>query len=285
MKISRVEDTHFPVNRYLRVRDKLVDLSVPKIMGIVNLTPDSFHPESRVSNEKDLIIKVSNMVEDGADIIDLGAYSTRPGAGEVDEHEEKRRIHPAIKVLKKEFPNLIISLDTFRTETAKIGIQEGVDIINDVSGGKLGENMFEVVGKAGVAYVLMHMRGTPQTMTELTEYEDGVFNEMIRYFSKAVQELNSHGCKDIIIDPGFGFSKTLEQNHELLHQLSQFKLLGLPLLTGISRKSMIYKKLNITQEDALNGTTVLNTVAILKGSSFLRVHDVKEARQIISLLY
>ena len=254
-------------------------------MGIVNLTPDSFYAGSRVKGESDLLNKVSTMIKDGADIIDLGAYSTRPGATNINEKEEIERILPAIKSIRKEFPDLVLSLDTFRSQAAYIGIQEGVDIINDVSGGKLDENMFKTVGESGVAYILMHMRGTPQTMSELTEYKDGVFNEMIRYFSQAIQALNQQGCKDIIIDPGFGFSKTIEQNHELLHQLSQFKLLGLPILTGISRKSMIYKKLEITQDEALNGTTVLNTIAILKGSSFLRVHDVREARQIISLLY
>ena len=223
-------------------------------------------------------------MQDGADIIDLGAYSSRPGASNIKEKEELERILPAIKSIRKEFPDLVLSLDTFRSKVAYIGIQEGVEIINDVSGGKLDENMFKTVGDGRAAYILMHMRGTPQTMSQQTDYKDGIFNEMIRYFSQAIQALNQSGCRDIIIDPGFGFSKTIQQNHELLHQLSQFKLLGLPILAGISRKSMIYKKLGITQDEALNGTTALNTVAVLKGSSFLRVHDVKEANEIISLL-
>lgn len=285
MEISRVEDTHFPINRYLRIRDKLVDLSIPKVMGIINLTPDSFYANSRNLCEKDLIIRVSSMIEDGADIIDLGGYSTRPGAKEVETTEEIDRVIPAIKAIRKEFPDLVLSLDTFRSKVAHEGIQEGVDIINDVSGGNLDDRMYETVGNSDVSYILMHMRGTPQTMQEFTSYEQPIFNEMIHYFSSAINKLNQAGCKDIIIDPGFGFSKTLEQNFEVLQLLDQYRILGHPILVGVSRKSMVYKKLGLDPENALNGTTALNAFSIFKGASFLRVHDVKEAKQIISLFF
>jgi dihydropteroate synthase len=284
MDFSRVEDTHFRVNRYLRVRDQLLDLRIPKIMGIINTTPDSFHKASRKSTVNEILLQTEKMINEGADIIDIGGYSSRPGATNIDSEEEKKRVLPALSAMRKEFPNLILSLDTFRSEIAHAGLSEGVDIINDISGGKLDDFMYETVGKHKAAYIAMHMRGNPESMQDHVNYTH-LLNDLFLFFSEVIKKAAHAGCNDIIIDPGFGFSKTQEQNYELLEHLDEFQALGKPVLVGLSRKSMIYKKLNTNADEALNGTTALNTFALMKGASLLRVHDVKEAKQIISLLF
>lgn len=284
MDISRVEDTHFRVNRYLRVRDQLLDLSIPKVMGVINVTPDSFHIKSRSTTLKSVLQQASKMLDEGVDIIDIGGYSSRPGAENVDSEEETDRILPAIRAIRKEYPNILLSLDTFRSDVAHLGLSEGVDLINDISGGKLDKVMYSTIGKHKAAYIAMHMRGTPKNMQDQTNYKH-LLNDLFLFFSEVIRNAEDCGCHDILIDPGFGFSKTLEQNYELLNHLDEFQVLGKPVVVGLSRKSMIYNKLNITSEEALNGTTVLNTIALTKGASILRVHDVKEAKQVISLLF
>jgi dihydropteroate synthase len=283
MLISRVEDTHFPVNRHFRLKDKLVSLRTPKVMGIINITIDSFYAESRISNDKELLLQVQKMILEGAEIIDIGACSTRPGSKEIPLEEEVKKVANAVQLIRKEFPEIILSVDTYRSEVAESGIESGADIINDISGGQIDPKILDVVAKNKVPYILMHMFGTPENMQDFTQY-DNIFMDMVSYFSERISILEEKGIHDIIIDPGFGFSKTLEQNYQILNSLEQFQLLGKPILVGISRKSMIYRKLNISSEEALNGTTILNTLAIVKGASILRVHDVKEAKEIISLL-
>lgn len=282
MGFSRVEDTHFPKNRYIRVQDKLMDLTFPKVMGIVNLTPDSFFAESRKQNDSLLLNEVEKMIADGADFIDLGGYSTRPNAENVSESEEIQRILEPLKKIRKAFPTIPISLDTFRGAVAEVGFNEGVDIINDISGFQYDKSMLSTLEKIKLPYILMHVQSEKKNMHKTAENEL-LFREMIHYFSQKLLILNERGITDIIIDPGFGFSKTLDQNYQLLNQLDLFHLLDRPLLAGFSRKSMIYKKLNISPEEALNGTTILNTRAILKGASILRVHDVKAAKEVITL--
>jgi dihydropteroate synthase len=284
MGFSSVEDTHFPINRHLRLKDKLFDLSTPKVMGIVNLTPDSFYQSSRISADKELLKHVESMLNDGMDILDLGGYSSRPGAKNVSIQDEIDRVKIPIQQIKNAFPSLPLSLDTFRSEVAEVGINEGVELINDISAGLLDERILDVVASAKVPYIAMHMLGNMETVHNTFEYGE-LFNEMVRYFSERISTLQSKGIHDIILDPGFGFSKSIEQNYQLLNQLDQFQLLEKPILVGFSRKSMIYKKLNKTAEESLNGTTVLNTIALSKGASILRVHDVKEAKEIISLLF
>jgi dihydropteroate synthase len=282
MGFSRVEDTHFPKNRYIRVQDKLMDLTFPKVMGIVNLTPDSFFAESRKQNDSLLLNEVEQMIADGADFIDLGGYSTRPNAENVAEAEEIQRILEPLQKIRKAFPTIPISLDTFRGAVAEIGFNEGVDIINDISGFQYDKSMLSTLEKIKLPYILMHVQPEKKNMHKTVENEL-IFREMIHYFSQKILMLNERGITDIIIDPGFGFSKTLDQNYQLLNQLDLFHLLDRPLLAGFSRKSMIYKILNISPEEALNGTTILNTRAILKGVSILRVHDVKAAKEVITL--
>ena len=284
MDISRVEDTHFRVNRYLRVRDRLLDLKTPKVMGILNVTPDSFHEKSRKNTTKEVVQHAEKLINEGVDILDIGGYSSRPGAQDVAIKEELNRILPSLKIIRKEFPNLLLSLDTFRSEVAHAGLSEGVDMINDISGGKLDPDMYEIVGNHKAAYIAMHMRGNPQNMQEKTNYNH-LINDLFLFFSEVISNAEKKGCTDLLIDPGFGFSKTMEQNYELLNHLDEFRALGKPIVVGLSRKSMIYKKLEILPEEALNGTSILNTVALKKGVSILRVHDVKEAKQIISLLF
>ncbi len=284
MGFSSVEDTHFPINRHLRLKDKLFDLSSPKVMGIVNLTPDSFYKSSRISTDKELLKQVESMLNDGMDILDLGGYSSRPGAKNVSIQEEIERVKSPIQQIKKAFPSLPLSLDTFRSDVAEVGLNEGIEIINDISAGLLDERILDVVAAAKVPFIAMHMQGNMETVHNTFEYGE-LFNEMVRYFSERISTLQSKGIHDIIIDPGFGFSKSIEQNYQLLDQLDQFQLLEKPILVGFSRKSMIYKKLNKTADESLNGTTVLNTIALSKGASILRVHDVKEAKEIISLLF
>lgn len=266
----------------LNIRGSLIDLSAPVVMGIINITPDSFYSGSRVAAVDEIVEKAGQMLSDGAGMIDIGGYSTRPGAREVSAQEEGDRIESAIAPLAKFFPDLIISVDTFRAEVAERGILAGAHIINDVAGGTLDEAMFETVARLRVPYILMHMRGTPQTMNDLTDYERLV-PDILRDLKQKVAVLQSRGVADLIIDPGFGFAKTIAQNFELMRELEQFKLLGYPVLVGISRKTTIYKTLHISPEEALNGTTVLNTLALERGASILRVHDVKPAVEAVKL--
>ena len=251
-------------------------------MSILNVTPDSFYDGGKHLGLEDMRGGIANMVGNGADIIDVGGYSTRPGASDIGIQEEIDRIMPAIEFIKKNFPETLVSLDTFRSEVAKTGLDNGIDIINDVSGGILDENMFSVAAEGNVPYILMHMRGTPQTMQELSTYSN-VFTEVVKELSEQISKAEKSGIKNIIIDPGFGFAKTLEQNYELFKNLSPLSKLGKPMLIGISRKSMIYKHLNTSSKDSLNGTTVLNSLALERGAKILRVHDVKEAREAIDL--
>ena len=283
MGFSKVEDTHFPKNNYLRVKDKLIDLSVPKIMGIVNLTPDSFYSSSRKTNQTALLDAVNQMIIDGADLIDIGGYSTKPGADFVSEEEEFKRISEPISLIKKEFPNILLTLDTFRGKIARKGIDLGVDIINDISGFHYDPDLLDVISDTNTPYILMHVNPEFDKMHQSNPNEN-IFRDMIYYFSDKLLQLKNRGIVDVIIDPGFGFGKTMEQNYSILKNLNLFHILERPILVGISRKSMIHKKLNISIDDALNGTTILNTQAILKGASILRVHDVKEAKQIIDLI-
>ena len=251
-------------------------------MGILNVTPDSFYDGGRYKNDTSTLNQVETMLSEGATFIDVGAYSSRPGADHVSEAEELKRIIPIIELLITKFPDINLSIDTFRSDVAKECINAGAAIINDISAGKLDEKMLETVGKLGVPYVMMHMKGTPQTMQNYTDYND-LIKDIIYYFSERIAEARSHQIKDIIIDPGFGFSKTLEQNYKLLSNLELLNMLEQPMLIGVSRKSMIYKLLNTNPNEALNGTTSLNTIALLKGTSILRVHDVKEAMECIKL--
>jgi dihydropteroate synthase len=274
MQNSKVEVTKFPRNTSIRVRDILLDLSTPKIMGIVNVTTDSFYIESRTAQEN-LVSTVEKMLNEGMEIVDIGGYSSRPGAVNITIEEEIKRVIPAITAIRSAFPELIISLDTFRSEVAEKGILAGADIINDISGFSIDPKIVDVVAKYKVPYILMHMRGTPETMQTLTDYAS-IFNEMVLYFSEKIEILKKAGVNDVILDPGFGFSKTIDQNY-------YFLILGKPILAGLSRKSMIYKRLNTTPEDeaTLDGTIALNKIALKKGASILRVHDVKEAVELV----
>ena len=266
----------------INCKGTLIDLSTPKVMGILNITPDSFYDGGRYKNDTSILNQVENMLIEGATFIDVGAYSSRPGANHVSEAEELKRIIPIVELLIKQFPSINLSIDTFRSNIAKECINTGAAIINDISGGKLDEKMLETVGKLGVPYVMMHMKGTPQTMQQYTDYND-LIKDIIYYFSERVAEARSYKIKDIIIDPGFGFSKTLEQNYSLLNHLELLNMLEQPMLVGVSRKSMIYQLLDTNPNEALNGTTSLNTIALLKGAKILRVHDVKEAMECIKL--
>ncbi|MFV8377063.1 dihydropteroate synthase [Flavobacterium sp. LB1P62] len=266
----------------INCKGQLIDLSTPKVMGILNVTPNSFFDGGKYKNENEILSRVEKMLLDGATFIDLGAYSSKPSAEFVSEEEEISRIAPAIDLILKNFPETIISIDTFRSEVAKASIESGAAIINDITAGNLDEKMFEIIAKYNVPYIMMHMRGNPQTMQTLTNYDD-IVKEMVFYFSERIAKARSFGINDLIIDPGFGFAKRLEQNYEVFQKMKLFDILELPLLVGISRKSMIYKTLNTNAEQALNGTTVLNTLALSKGAKILRVHDVKEAMECVTL--
>ena len=268
--------------RTLRVSDKVLDLSVPAVMGIINITPDSFYSGSRHQSVKSAEEQAEQMLSFGADILDIGGYSSRPGADEVSESEEIDRVQPVIEHLSKAFPEAIFSVDTFRSGVAEAAMRAGAHMINDISGGQLDEAMYDTVARWQCPYFLMHMKGTPQTMMNQTGYDD-LLKEMISYFAERIVLLREKGVHDIIIDPGFGFSKNLRQSYYILRRLSALKVLGLPILSGISRKSMIYKKLGINSHEALNGTTVLNTISLIEGASILRVHDVKEAVEAVAL--
>lgn len=261
----------------LNLRGKLYSLREPKIMGILNVTPDSFYAESRTPDEEHIAARVQQLMDDGADMIDIGGYSSRPGADDVSPEEEMNRLRLGLRVVRRFYPEVPISVDTFRADVARMCVEEeGADIINDISGGMMDRQMFRTVARLGVPYILMHMQGTPDTMQQAPHY-DNLRREVMLYFAERIDRLCQMGAKDIIVDPGFGFGKTLEHNYELFHHLDDFNLFNLPLLVGISRKSMIYKLLGGTPQTSLNGTTVLNTIALMKGTHILRVHDVKEA--------
>lgn len=264
-------------------KGEIIDLSTPRVMGIVNITPDSFYDASRCPNEKAIIEKVAKHLSEGATFIDIGAYSTRPGCEDIPEKEEIERIGFAMEIINREFPNTIVSVDTFRSKVAEYAVEEhGVSIINDISGGMLDTNMSKVVGKTKAAYILMHMIGTPQNMQQNCNYDD-VVSDIMKFFADQAEKFRQEGANDIILDPGFGFSKTLDQNYELMSRMDEFKVLGLPILVGISRKSMIYKLLDSTPAESLNGTSILNTIALSKGADILRVHDVKQAAEAIRI--
>lgn len=264
----------------LNLRGKLYSLCEPKIMGILNVTPDSFYAESRTSDEEHIAARVQQLMDDGADMIDIGGYSSRPGADDVSPEEEMNRLRRGLRVVRRLYPEVPISVDTFRADVARMCVEEeGADIINDISGGMMDRQMFRTVARLGVPYILMHMQGTPDTMQQAPHY-DNLRREVMLYFAEQIDRLCQMGAKDVIVDPGFGFGKTLEHNYELFHHLDDFNLFNLPLLVGISRKSMIYKLLGGTPQTSLNGTTVLNTIALMKGVHILRVHDVKEAVEV-----
>lgn len=271
--------------QYINVRGNLIDLSVPRVMGIINVTPDSFFSGSRAESEGEIIRKAAKMLEEGADFLDIGGWSSRPGAGEITPEEEMKRVINAVRAVSSEFPGAIISVDTYRSEIAERAILEyGAAIINDIAAGEADRLMFQTVARLKVPYIMMHMQGKPETMQVNPVYED-ITSEIIRWFGERIARLKAMGVSDIIIDPGFGFGKNIRHNFELLKHLRDFSITGLPLLAGISRKSMIWKTLGITPEEALNGTTVLNTVALLAGADILRVHDVKEAVQAVKLVH
>lgn len=261
----------------------LIDLSAPKVMGILNLTPDSFYDGGSYKDEKSILLQVDKMLKDGgATFIDVGAYSSRPNATNISVEEEISRIVPIVKLLIKEFPSILLSIDTFRSAVAKACLENGATLINDISAGSLDDEMMSVIAAYKVPYIMMHMRGTPSTMQQLTEYTD-VTLDIKHYFAEKVAKARAKGIIDIIIDPGFGFAKTTAQNFTLLQNLDLFKSIDVPILAGLSRKSMIYKTLDTTAANALNGTTALNTIALTKGAGILRVHDVKEAVECIAL--
>ncbi|MBC6368807.1 dihydropteroate synthase [Algoriphagus sp. AK58] len=280
---SLTEDKLFPQKYTFQIKGRIYSLDKPKVMGILNLTPDSFFKESRVKTEEYSILKAAEkMISEGADFLDLGGYSTRPGAEDISPDEEMKRVVPAIEWVKKNFPEILISVDTFRSEVAKEAVDSGSDLINDISAGCLDPNMLLTVSKLGVPYIAMHMKGTPQNMQSQTDYSD-LIPEILSYFAQKLEHFRKLGIKDVFIDPGFGFAKTREQNFDLLRDLKSFRVLGLPVLVGVSRKSMIYKTLQISPSEALNGTTALNMFALLQGANILRVHDVKEAKETITL--
>jgi len=266
----------------INCKGELIDLSIPKVMGILNVTPNSFFDGGKYKNESEIVSQVEKMLSDGAAFIDLGAYSSKPSAEFVTEQEEIERIVPAIELILKHFPETLLSIDTFRAGVAKASIESGAAIINDIAAGELDDKMFEIVAHYNVPYIMMHMRGNPQTMQSMTQYDD-IVKEMLFYFAEKVNRARSLGINDVIIDPGFGFAKTTDQNYEVLQKMELFNALELPLLVGVSRKSMIYKTLNTTAQEALNGTTILNTIALTKGAKILRVHDVKEAMECVTL--
>jgi len=266
----------------LNCRGNLIDLSVPKVMGIINVTPDSFYDGGKTFSEKEILKQAEKMLLEGATFLDVGGYSTRPGADEISENEEIKRVIEAIESILKNFPETIISVDTFRSEVASKSVEAGAAIVNDVSGGILDTEMYKILAKLKVPYILMHMRGTPKTMVKLTDYKN-VTIDVLKDLAEKIALAHASGINDIVADPGFGFAKTREQSFQLLNNLELFQNLNVPILAGVSRKSMIYKTLETSAENALNGTTSLNTIALLKGASILRVHDVKEAVQCVKL--
>lgn len=268
----------------INLKGKVMTFDHPIIMGILNVTPDSFFDGGQYNTIEQVLTKTKQLLDDGADMIDIGAYSSRPGAPLISSQEEIDRALPAIQAIVREFPDAILSIDTFRADVAEASVKAGVHLINDVSGGIIDHEMFKTVARLQVPYILMHMRGIPENMQNLIDYND-IVTDVATDLGSKIAELRSLGVKDIILDPGFGFAKNLEQNYELMHRVDELHFFGLPILGGISRKSMIYKKLGITAQEALNGTTALNTILLSKGVQLLRVHDVKEAKQIVDLLF
>ena len=266
----------------LNIKGSVLDLSIPKIMGVLNVTPDSFYDGGIYSSEKKILKQVEKMVLDGADIIDVGGYSSKPGATSITIEEEEKRVIPIIKLIYKTFKESIISVDTFRSEISEKSINAGASIINDISGGDLDNNIYKIAGKYKTPYIIMHMRGNPSNMQNNPVYKN-INYEIIKDLSKKIDLAQNNGVCDIIIDPGFGFGKTIEHNYQILNNLKLYKILDKPILVGISRKSMIYKLLKTEPPKALNGTTVLNTIALINGANILRVHDVKEAKEVIKL--
>ena len=270
--------------RYINVNGSLLDLSQPRVMGILNVTPDSFYAGSRTQTEAEIVRRVKQIVSEGAAIIDIGAYSSRPNADNVSAREEMERLRMGLKILFEIQPDAVVSVDTFRADVARMCVEEyGVAIINDIAAGEMDANMFHTVAALNVPYIMMHMQGTPQSMQQHPHY-DNLLKEVFLYFARKVQQLRDLGVKDIILDPGFGFGKTMEHNYELLSHLEEFRIFELPLLVGVSRKSMICRLLDITPQEALNGTTVLDTICLLKGADILRVHDVKEAVETVRIV-
>lgn len=270
--------------RYINVNGSLLDLSQPRVMGILNVTPDSIYAGSRTQTEVEIARRVKQIVSEGAAIIDIGAYSSRPNADNVSAREEMERLRMGLKILFEIQPDAVVSVDTFRADVARMCVEEyGVAIINDIAAGEMDANMFHTVAALNVPYIMMHMQGTPQSMQQHPHY-DNLLKEVFLYFARKVQQLRDLGVKDIILDPGFGFGKTMEHNYELLSYLEEFRIFELPLLVGVSRKSMIYRLLDITPQEALNGTTVLDTICLLKGADILRVHDVKEAVETVRIV-
>jgi dihydropteroate synthase len=276
------KDTVFHKKATINAGGRLIDLSTPQVMGIINLTPDSFFADSRKPAIADAVHQAGQMLADGAAMLDLGAYSSRPGADDISVQQETDRLLPVVEAIVKEYPEAILSIDTFRAPVAETAIKAGAHIINDISGGQLDPDMFTKVARLKVPYILMHMKGTPQTMVQQAHYED-VFNEVLDYFIIRYAQLKQLGMHDVILDPGFGFAKTAEHSYALLNRLNKFNMLELPILAGISRKRMIYGTLGTTAAEALNGTTVLNTIALMKGANILRVHDVKPAVEAVKL--
>ena len=267
----------------INCKGKLIDLSIPRVMGILNITPDSFYDGGNLKNDSEILSLAEKMLTDGATFIDIGGYSSRPGATDISVNEELERVLPVVSLLLKNFPEVLLSIDTFRAEVAKKAIEAGAAIINDISAGILDDQMFKTIADYQVPYIMMHMKGSPQTMKEFADYKD-VVREVLLYFSERIATARSCGINDLIIDPGFGFAKTISHNFELLRNTEKLQIADLPILIGVSRKSMIYKTLDTSAAEALNGTTVLNTIALQKGASILRVHDVKEAVETVKLL-
>lgn len=273
-----------PKSKYINVNGSLLDLSTPCVMGILNVTPDSFYAGSRMQTEAEIARRVRQIVTEGAGMIDVGAYSSRPKAENVSPQEEMERLRTGLKILRQVQPEAVVSVDTFRADVARMCVEEyGVAIINDIAAGEMDENMFRTVADLNVPYIMMHMQGTPQDMQLHPRY-DNLLKEVFQYFARKVQQLHDLGVNDIILDPGFGFGKTVEHNYELLAHLEEFRLFELPLLAGVSRKSMIYRLLGTTPQEALNGTTVLDTICLLKGVDILRVHDVREAVETVKIV-
>ena len=276
------KDTFFQKKTLLNAGGKLIDLSVPKVMGIINITPDSFYAGSRKQNVDSALQQAEKMLIEGAAFLDLGAYSSRPGAEDISVQEETGRLLPVVEALVKRFPDAVLSVDTFRAQVAEAAVIAGAHIINDISGGQLDAEMFRTVARLQVPYILMHMKGNPQNMNQMAHYED-VFADVYDYFADKYYQLKQLGVHDVIIDPGFGFAKKTAHSYTLMNRLQEFNFLQLPILVGVSRKTMIYKTLGVTADDSMNGTTVLNTIALTKGANILRVHDVKEAVEAVKI--
>ncbi len=269
---------------YINVKGCLLDLTTPQVMGILNVTPDSFYSGSRMQTQEEIAVRARQIIDEGASIIDIGAYSSRPNAEHITAGEEMNRLRTGLEIVNRNHPDAIVSVDTFRADVAEQCVKDyGVAIVNDIAAGEMDDRMFETVARLGVPYIMMHMQGTPQNMQKEPHY-DNLIKEVFIYFARKVQQLRDLGMKDIILDPGFGFGKTLEHNYELMAHLEEFSIFELPLLVGVSRKSMIYKLLGGTPQDALNGTTVLDTVALMKGANILRVHDVREAVEAVRIV-